>query len=105
MKKNNFPSEKQLKKIRKELSKGMASKPLAENASPVDKIKHSICKQIVIYMNEHKLTQRALAEQLDESEALVSKVVHYHFEEFTIDRLIKFFARLHPDANIKIEVA
>lgn len=105
MKKNNFPSEKQLKKIRKELSKGMASKPLSENASPVDKIKHSICKQIVIYMNEHKLTQRALAEKIDESEALVSKVVHYHFEEFTIDRLVKFLARLHPDAELKIEVA
>lgn len=105
MKKNNFPSEKQLKKIRKELSKGMASKPLAKNASPVDRIKHSICKKIVIYMNEHKLSQRALAEKINESEALVSKVVHYHFEEFTIDRLVKFLTRLHPDAEVKIEVA
>ena len=105
MKKNNFPSEKQLKKIRNELSKGMASKPLSENASPVDRIKHSICKKIVIYMNEHKLSQRALAEEIDESEALVSKVVHYHFEEFTIDRLVKFLARLYPNSELKIEVA
>ena len=83
----------------------MASKPLAENASAVDRIKHSICKEIVVYMNDHKLSQRALAAKLYESEALVSKVVHYHFEEFTIDRLVKFLARLHPDVDLKIEVA
>ncbi|MEQ1664050.1 MAG: XRE family transcriptional regulator [Bdellovibrionales bacterium] len=105
MKKNKFPSENQLKKARKELSKGMASKPLSENASPVDRIKHLICQKIVIYMNEHKLSQRALAERIDESEALISKVVHYHFEEFTIDRLVKFLARLQPNSELKIEVA
>ena len=56
-------------------------------------------------MNEHKLSQRALAEKIDESEALVSKVVHYHFEEFTIDRLVTFLARLLPESEITIEVA
>ena len=42
----NFPSDKELKKIRKLLSKGIASRPLPKNASPVDKIKYKICNSI-----------------------------------------------------------
>ena len=105
MKKDNFPSEKQLTKMRKLLSKGIASRPLPEDASAVDRIKHSLCQKIVIYKNENKLTQRALAELIGENESLVSKVTHYHFDEFTIDRLVKFLNVIYPNAEININVA
>jgi predicted XRE-type DNA-binding protein len=105
MKKDNFPSEKQLKKMRTLLSKGIASRPLPEHASAVDRIKYSMCQKIVTYKNDHKLSQRALAELIGENESLVSKVTHYHFDEFTIDRLVKFLSKLYPKAEMKIEVA
>ncbi len=105
MKKDNFPPEKQLKKMRELLSKGIASRPLPENASAVDQIKHSICQKIVLYKNKNKISQRALAELIGENESLVSKVLHYHYDEFTIDRLVKFLSKIYPKAEVTIEVA
>jgi predicted XRE-type DNA-binding protein len=104
-KQTKFPSEAELKDIRERLSQGPASKVLPKNASPIDKTKYAICKEIVIYKNKHKLTQRQLAEKIGENESLMSKVVHYNIEEFTIDRLMKFLNAIYPNAEININVA
>lgn len=105
MSKIKWPTEAQLKKVRDELSTGIASKPLPADATPADMIKHSICKEFVIYKNTTKVTQKALAEKLGIDEALMSKILHYHTDEFTIDRLMKFLGTLRPNAKIKFEVA
>jgi predicted XRE-type DNA-binding protein len=101
-----WPSEAELKRIRKKLSKGPGTIIWPkESLSPVDKIKNSICREIVGYLLDTKITQRQLAEKLGENESLISKVVHYNFKEFTIDRLMKFLIVLYPKAEIKIDVA
>jgi predicted XRE-type DNA-binding protein len=104
-KETKFPSEKELKDVRERLSRGPASKVLPKDASTVDKTKYAICQEIVIYKNKKKLTQRQLAEKIGENESLISKVVHYNIEEFTIDRLMKFLNTIYPNAEIKINVA
>ena len=100
-----FPNEKELKEAREALEKSLASKLLPPNASPVDRVKYSICEEFVKYINLHKLTQRALAEKLSIDEALVSKIIHYSFEEFTTDRLIKYLSILYPEVEVKVLVA
>ena len=104
-KKDNWPSEAVLKVMRKKLSKGMASRPLPENASLVEKIKYSICREILIYKMNNDLTQRQLAEILGENESLISKVIRYHIDQFTIDRLLKFLNIIYPDVEFKLKVA
>jgi predicted XRE-type DNA-binding protein len=104
-KQTKFPSEAELKDVRERLSQGPASKILPKNASQVDKTKYAICQEIVIYKNKKKLTQRQLAEKIGENESLISKVVHYNIEEFTIDRLMKFLNVIYPNAEITINVA
>lgn len=104
-KKDNWPSEAVLKVMRKKLSKGMASRPLPENASLVEKIKYSICREILIYKMNNDLTQRQLAEILGENESLISKVLRYHIDQFTIDRLLKFLNIIYPDVEFKLKVA
>jgi predicted XRE-type DNA-binding protein len=105
IKKDNWPSEKELAIMRKRLSKGIASRMLPDNASLVDKIKFSICREILKYKMKNELTQRQLAEQLGENESLISKVVHYHIDRFTIDRLLKYLNVIYPDVEFKIKVA
>jgi predicted XRE-type DNA-binding protein len=61
--------------------------------------------EFVKYKNAHKLTQRALAERLGVDEALVSKIIHYSFDDFTIDRLIKYLSTLYPKLEFKVRVA
>jgi predicted XRE-type DNA-binding protein len=104
-KRTKFPSEAEIKEVRERLSQGPASQVLPKDASPVDKTKYAICQEIVIYMNKKKLTQRKLAEKIGENESLISKVVHYNIEEFTIDRLMKFLNVIYPNAEIRINVA
>lgn len=104
-KQTKFPSESELKSVRERLSKGPASKILSKNASPIDKAKYAICQEIVLYKNKKKLTQRQLAEKIGEDESLISKVVHYNIEKFTIDRLMKFLNVIYPNAEIQINVA
>ena len=105
MNKTKFPSDAELKEMSDLLSKGPASKPLSKKATPVDKIKYQICKEFVVYKNSHKITQKTMAEKIGTDEALMSKILHYNIEEFTIDRLVKFLSILRPDAEVKIEVA
>jgi predicted XRE-type DNA-binding protein len=101
----NFPSEKELKKIRKLLSKGIASRPLPPNATPVDKIKYKICQKFIIYKNSSPMTQKEMAKKLGIDESLMSKILHCHYDEFTIDRLLKFLGILFSSIDIKIDVA
>jgi len=104
-KKMNFPSESEINKMRELLSKGPASQILPRDAGPVDKMKHQICREFVIYKNTTKITQKALAEKLGIDEALMSKILHYYVDEFTIDRLMKFLTILYPHLEVKIDVA
>lgn len=105
MSKTKWPSEVQINEMREKLSKGPASRPLSRDATLVDRIKHDICREFVIYKNSSKITQKALAEKIGLDEALMSKILHYNTDEFTIDRLVKFLAALYPNAEVKIEVA
>lgn len=103
--KTKFPSNQMLEEVRKELDKGPASRLLKRDASPVEKTKYRICEKFVVYKNEKRLTQRALAEKINIDEALMSKILHYQIDEFTTDRLIKYLSELHPDVEINVEVA
>lgn len=105
MKKTKFPSKNELKKMRVLLSKGIASKPLQKNDSPIEKMKYLICQEIVQYKNDRLISQRELAKIVGEDEALISKIVHYHTEEFTIDRLLKFLNVIYPNFQISLKVA
>jgi predicted XRE-type DNA-binding protein len=97
-----FPSQQELQEIRERLSVSIASKPLPENASKVDKVKYKFCEQFIIYKNNNQITQRVLAEKIGINESLVRKITHYHFEEFTIDCLINYLDKIFPNFEIDI---
>lgn len=100
-----FPSKRELDEVRKVLDQAPASRPLAKDASPVEKTKHALCAEFVKFKNENKLTQRALAERIGADEALVSKIIHYRFDEFSTDRLIDYLSKLYPQIELKVRVA
>ena len=97
-----FPSEKELKAVRAALEKGPASRMLPTDASPVERLKFSLCEKFVSYLLDHKLTQRERAEKVGIDESLMSKIVHYNFDDFTIDRLVKYLSILFPKADLEI---
>ena len=104
-KKTLFPSDQELNEAREELSKSLASKPLAKNATAVEKVKHRICKEFILYKLNQKITQKNLADKLDVDESIVSKILHYHYDDFTIDRLIKYLNIIYPNMDFKLDLA
>jgi predicted XRE-type DNA-binding protein len=107
MKKNKskFPSDKELLEVEEALSNGISSRPLSKNASNVDRIKHTLCEKFVIYRMQKKISQKELASLIGTDEALMSKILHYHYDEFTVDRLVRFIETLQKDVEITIKVA
>ena len=104
-KKTLFPSDSELNEARNELSNSIASRPLKKSASTIEKIKHKICREFIVYKTMNAMTQKTLAEKLKIDEALMSKILHYHYDEFTIDRLIKYLNELYPNIDLKLNLA
>jgi predicted XRE-type DNA-binding protein len=101
----NWPSEKELERARNEHSTGIASRPLTKNASKSEKLKHLLCSKFIIYKQEKKLTGRAMAEIIGIKESLISKILHYHYDEFSSDRLLEFLSKIYPDFKLNIDLA
>jgi len=100
-----FPSNEELKVIRNKLSRTLASKPLDADASPLDRFKYQLCEKFVIYKNKRNFSQEAMAKIIGIDETLISKILHYRFEEFSSDRLISYLSKIYPKVNIRVYVA
>ena len=100
-----FPSEKQIKRALEILEKAPGSRALPKDATPNDILKYDLCSRFVVYRRENELSQKELAEMLEIDAAVMSKILHYHIEEFSVDRLIALLIKIYPKASIKIDVA
>ncbi|MDO9459446.1 MAG: XRE family transcriptional regulator [Alphaproteobacteria bacterium] len=59
-----------------------------------DRIKYDVCAEFIIYKRENNLNQRELAQKLEISKALISKILRYQFAEFTIDSRLRYLEKL-----------
>lgn len=75
---------------------------LPPNASSLDKTKYDLCRRLLIYMREHELNQRELAERLGVVESRVSEILHYRIQKVTLDRLVKYHQTLNPKFSLKV---
>ncbi len=98
----NFPSEQELKSIRKKVAKVKGTQGLPPNALPLDRAKYDVCEQLLIYMKKKKLSQREFAKLLQTSETRVSEIVHYRIQKFTLDRLVAFLQMVRPMATVRV---
>ena len=98
-----LPSKKELNRARKKLASVEPTRGLPEDASKADQLKYELCKQFVIYLRKHGMTQKELAEQLDMEPARLNEIVKYRIELFAVDRLLDCLEKLKP--NIRVTVA
>jgi predicted XRE-type DNA-binding protein len=74
---------------------------LPPGASSLDKMKYELCKQLLVYMQDHELTQRELAKKLGVVESRVSEALHYRIQKVTLDRLVRYHQTLNPKFGLK----
>lgn len=97
-----FPSESELKKIRKKLAKAQGTLMLGPNATPLEKFRWDICQKFVVYKQKHKLTVEQMAAILGTDKAKVSKILRHRIENFSTDRLLTLLQILYPETKLKV---
>ena len=67
---------------------------LPENPNPLEKSKHELCREVLIYQRKHKLTDEELAQQLELTLAETEDILYYRISHFTLDRLLTYTNKL-----------
>jgi hypothetical protein len=67
---------------------------LHADASPLEKTKYDICRNIIRYKRENNLTREDIAEKIQLSPAETKRILLYRIDEFTLDRLITYASNL-----------
>jgi predicted XRE-type DNA-binding protein len=100
-----FPSKQQIEKAMKILENAPGSRLLPKNASPGDVLKYDLCKRFIVYRREEELSQKDLAESLGIDPAQMSKILHYHIDEFSVDFLLSLLIKIRPKTTIRVDEA
>ena len=99
---SNWPSEAELKRIRKQLSRVKGVELLPPDATAIDHDKWDLCAEFIKYKHSENITQVELARRLSVSEARVSEIVHYRIRKLTMDQLLKYFERIRPNFRLRV---
>ncbi len=85
------------KKSKRRSSKKQMKKDLVEI------FKREICSYFGRYIKSEKITQAELGRKLGLHKGSLSKIVNIQTEEFTLDRLLRFFNVIHPELILVIK--
>ena len=77
---------------------------LPDNPTPLEKSKHEICREILLYQRKHKLTDKETAEQMELTLPETEDILHYRFNYFTLDRLMIYANKLFKTKPLKVRV-
>ena len=100
---DDFPDAEQLRLMRRLAAKAkFVSRGLSPNATGLERAKYTLCKQFIIYMRDHDLTQRELAKALQVAESRVSEIVHYHIDKITLDKLVELLERIDTKVSVRV---
>ena len=77
---------------------------LTNNPTPLEKSKHEICREILLYQRKHKLTDQEIAQQMELTLPETEDILHYRFNCFTLDRLMTYANKLFKNEPLKVRV-
>ena len=79
-----------------------AARPLPKNADAVDKLKFKLCREILIFKESKEMTLEDLALKFEIGKTDVSKIINYHIDRYTIDKLYRLTLKLIPTFHLDI---
>lgn len=74
------------------------------NATPIEKAKYKLCKDILRYEQDNDLTTKDIAEQLDLSIYRAEYILYSHIDKLTLDELITYANNLHIPRQLRINI-
>ncbi len=104
----HFPDKKKLQRIRDKFSdldfKG-GNIDLPQNATEVDRVKYQLCQLIARYKRESGLLQKDIAAEIGVDDSRISDILRGKIESFSLDRLIEYAKKIHPNLRVEIIAA
>lgn len=97
-----YPNKKQIDDLINSMSDDDFSVLIPDDATDVEKIKFELCKNFIVYLREHKMTQVELANLLAVDKSRINWIVKYRIEHFSIDYLYSLLKQLNPKIELKI---
>jgi len=94
---SKFPSKDKIKVLLEKIESCEAARPLPEGADIVDRFKYILCREILLYKLHNDLTLDELSLILDVGKTDLSKIINYHIERYTIDKLSRLLVKIKPD--------
>ena len=100
-----FPSEKELKRIRKESEKWEGTDIPGDDASEIDLFRWKISQKFVGYLLDNNLKNKELAEILEIDESHISKILRNKLAQFSTDYLLLNLAKIYPSYQVSLRVS
>ncbi len=79
---------------RKSKSKDFGSVALSPKASSIDKMKYSIARDMVIFLQKSEMSQVEMAKLIGINKSRISEILHYRLSKFSLDTLMKYLFTL-----------
>jgi predicted XRE-type DNA-binding protein len=93
-----------LKKVEDPNYQREINRALPPHATSLQVAKYQLCKQMLIYQQEKKLSDEEIAKKIKLSVAEVEDILFCEIEKFTLDRLVDYAERLFSSTEIKLIV-
>jgi predicted XRE-type DNA-binding protein len=97
-----FPSEKELKRVRKKLGRVKGFLMLPPDADELARFRFKICQEFIKYAQTHKMAAIELAKQLGITKADMSRIFNHRIQRFSTDRLVRLYSKINPDYQLKV---
>ena len=97
-----FPSEKELKKVRNKLDRAQGFLMLSADADELAKFRFKICQELLKYSQQEKLNAVQMAKFLGVPKSDMSRIFNHRIDRFSTDKLIRLFAKIKPDFQLKV---
>jgi hypothetical protein len=105
IKKFSFPPEEEIKKVLKRVEQPNYRRiniGLHPDATPAEKAKYKLCKGILRYKQENKLTTENIAQKLGLNTPQTEYILFSHIDKFHLDELINYADSLHLPFKLTI---
>ena len=93
-----------LKKVEDPNYQREINRTLPLNANSLQIAKYKLCKRMLVYQQENKLSDEEIAKKIKLSVAEVEDILFCEIEKFTLDRLVEYAERLFSSTEIKLIV-
>lgn len=98
-----YPSRKEIREMAKKLENAEGSRPLPPDAGPMDILKYELCRMIILYLHDHRMTQAEFAARFGIDPARLSEIVRYRIDKFRVEKIFEYASAAYPGLQVSLE--